>query len=177
MSTRVNVGSKNPVKIRATENVLGRILGSVHVRGVKADSGVPDQPVGMELTIRGAVNRAKNAFMDCDLSVGIESGLHRAPETITGFIDLQWCAIYDGSRITIGVSAGFEYPPSVIRDVLAGREVGEVMDELTGVDELGKKRGAVSFLSHGLLDRTGNTEQCVLMAMIPRMNPSLYGID
>jgi inosine/xanthosine triphosphatase len=64
----------------------------------------------------------------------------------------------------------------VVEEVLAGREVGDVMDELTGVDELGRKRGAVSFLSGGLLDRTGNTEQCVLMAMIPRMNPSLYGL-
>lgn len=173
---KVNVGSGNPVKVRATENVLGLIYGDVEIRGIEVESGVPDQPVGLEETVRGAVNRARRAFRDCELSVGIESGLHRVPETITGFVDLQWCAIYDGEHITLGVSAGFEYPPMVVEEVLAGREVGDVMDELTGVDELGRKRGAVSFLSGGLLDRTGNTEQCVLMAMIPRMNPSLYGL-
>jgi len=77
-------------------------------------------------------------------------------------------------KITLGVSSGFEYPPSVVENVLNGREVGDVMDQLTGVDDLGEKMGAVSYLSRGMLDRTGNTEQCVLMAMIPRMNEDLY---
>ncbi|MGZ7096565.1 MAG: inosine/xanthosine triphosphatase, partial [Methanobacterium sp.] len=85
-----------------------------------------------------------------------------------------WCAVFDGERITLGVSSGFEYPPSVIEEVLKGKEVGEVMDKVTGVNNLGQKAGAVSFLSKGILDRTGNTEQCVLTAMIPRMNGEIY---
>ncbi|WP_286679705.1 hypothetical protein [Methanobacterium sp. 42_16] len=32
----------------------------------------------------------------------------------------------------------------------------------------------MSHLTQGMLDRTGNTEQCVLMAMVPRMNDDLY---
>lgn len=120
------------------------------------------------------MNRARNAFLDADLSVGIESGLLAAPHSITGYLDLQWCAIYDGERITLGVSAGFEYPPVVVEEVLKGQEVGEVMDEVTGVEKLGQKTGAVSILTKGLLDRTENTEQCVLMAMIPRMNKGVY---
>jgi inosine/xanthosine triphosphatase len=109
--------------------------------------------------------------------VGIESGLIEAPHTITGYVDMQWCAIYDGEKITLGVSAGFEYPPSVVEEVLSGKEVGDVMDQLTGVEDLGEKMGAVSYLSRGLLDRTGNTEQCVLMAMIPRLNEGIYFRD
>jgi len=62
----------------------------------------------------------------------------------------------------------------VIEKVLKGMEVGDVMDQVTGIDRLGEKKGAVSHLSKGLLNRTGNTEQCVLMAMIPRMNQKLY---
>jgi inosine/xanthosine triphosphatase len=109
-----------------------------------------------------------------DLSVGIESGLLEVPNSITGYLDLQWCAIYDGEKTTLGVSAGFEYPPMVIEHVLDGMEVGDVMDQLTGVDQLGQKTGAVSHLTRGLLDRTGNTEQCVLMAMVPKMNEDIY---
>lgn len=109
-----------------------------------------------------------------DLSVGIESGLMETPNTLTGYIDLQWCAIYDGDKITLGVSSGFEYPPKVIKEVKSGIEVGDVMDRVTGVNNLGQKKGAVSHLSHGLLDRTENTEQCVLTAMIPRMNSNIY---
>ena len=172
---KVIVGSKNPVKLRATQNVLKKIYTELEVQAIDADSEVPDQPIGLEITIQGAINRAKNAFSrEFDLAVGIESGLLEVPNSITGYLDLQWCAIYDGEKTTLGVSAGFEYPPMVIEQVLRGMEVGDVMDQVTGVDQLGQKTGAVSQLSRGLLDRTGNTEQCVLMAMIPLMNEKVY---
>lgn len=172
---KVSVGTKNPVKVKATRNVLLKIYPSVEVTGLDVDSGVRDQPIGLNETVKGAVNRAKNAYnSEVDLSVGIESGLLETPNSITGYLDLQWCCIYDGEKETLGVSAGFEYPPAVVEEVLKGKEVGHVMDQVTGVDKLGQKTGAVSYLSKGMLDRTENTEQCVLMAMIPRMNEDLY---
>ncbi|EKQ52698.1 MAG: inosine/xanthosine triphosphatase [Methanobacterium sp. Maddingley MBC34] len=172
---KIIVGSKNPVKLQATRNVMEKIYTEMEVQAIDVDSEVPDQPLGLEVTIQGAINRAKNAFSsEFDLSVGIESGLLEVPHSITGYLDLQWCAIYDGEKTTLGVSAGFEYPPMVIEQVRGGMEVGDVMDQVTGIDKLGQKTGAVSHLSRGLLDRTGNTEQCVLMAMIPRMNEGLY---
>jgi inosine/xanthosine triphosphatase len=171
----VIVGSKNPVKLNATRNILKKIYSDLTVKGVDTDSEVPDQPFGLDQTVEGAINRAKNAFSDeYDLSVGIESGLMEVPYTITGYIDLQWCAIFDGDKITLGVSSGFEYPPQVINEVLNGVEVGDVMDKVTGISDLGQKKGAVSHLSHDMLDRTENTEQCVLTAMIPRMNQEVY---
>ncbi len=172
---KVVVGSKNPVKLQATRNVLEKIYTELEIQAIDVDSEVPDQPIGLKTTVQGAINRAKNAFYsDFDLSVGIESGLLEVPHSITGYLDLQWCAIYDGEKITLGVSAGFEYPPMVIEQVLGGKEVGDVMDQVTGVDKLGQKTGAVSHLTQGMLDRTGNTEQCVLMAMVPRMNEGVY---
>lgn len=174
---KVKVGTHNPLKVRATRNVLEQIYNTVDVEGIEVDSGVGDQPIGLEETIQGAVNRAQNAFLDANLSVGIESGLLKTPHSITGYLDLQWCAIYDGKRVTLGVSSGFEYPPAVVEEVLQGQEVGEVMDRVTGEEKLGQKSGAVSILTRGLLDRTQNTEQCVLMAMIPRMNEGVYFVD
>jgi inosine/xanthosine triphosphatase len=172
---QVTIGSKNPVKLQATINVLEKIYSKLTVRAVEVDSGVPDQPFGLDQTIEGAINRAKNSYTpDIDLSIGVESGLMKTPHSLTGYLDLQWCATYDGEKITLGVSAGFEYPPEVVQEVLKGKEVGDVMDHITGVDNLGEKKGAVSHLTHGMLDRTGNTEQCVLMAMVPRMNDELY---
>ncbi len=172
---KVAVGSKNPVKVNATKNILEKIYGKVEVVSVDVDSGVPHQPFGIDETVKGAINRAKNAYSaDFDMGVGIESGLMETPDSITGYIDLQWCAVFDGDKITLGVSSGFEYPPSVIKEVLKGKEVGDVMDKVTGVDNLGQKTGAVSYLSKGMLDRTENTEQCVLTAMIPRMNKEIY---
>jgi len=175
---KVIVGSKNPVKVNATRNILKKIYDEIEISSIDVESGVPDQPFGLDETIKGAVNRAKKAYSDdVDLSVGIESGLMVTPNTITGYIDLQWCAIFDGDRITLGVSSGFEYPPEVVKEVLNGVEVGDVMDRITGITDLGTKKGAVSHLSKDMLDRTENTEQCVLTAMIPRMNEEVYFKD
>jgi len=171
----VNVGSKNPVKLQATKNILKKIYPKLRVKAVDVDSGVPDQPFGLNQTIEGAINRAKNSYInDVDLAVGIESGLMKTPHSLTGYLDLQWCAIFDGEKHSLGVSAGFEYPPAVLEEVSKGKEVGEIMDRITGIENLGEKIGAVSYLTRGLLDRTENTEQCVLTAMIPRMNENMY---
>ena len=49
---RVAVGSMNPVKVKAAENVFRRVYGDVQVEGVEVPSGVPSQPFGQE-TVRG----------------------------------------------------------------------------------------------------------------------------
>ena len=171
----VQVGSENPVKVQATRNILSRFYKNIFISSVHVNSGVPDQPIGMDQTIKGAINRAREACLPgCDIGVGIESGLLEVPHTITGYVDMQWCALYDGDKTTLGVSSGFEYPPTVIEEVMGGKEVGDVMDQLTGVDNLGEKMGAISYLSKGNLNRTANTEQCILMAMIPRLNKGIY---
>lgn len=96
---KIVVASKNPVKLKATQNILEKIYPAVEVEDRDVDSGVPDQPIGLEVTVQGAINRAKNVFSpDFDLSVGIESGLLEVPHSITGYLDLQWCAIYDGEK-------------------------------------------------------------------------------
>jgi inosine/xanthosine triphosphatase len=168
---RIAVGSLNPVKIKAAENVFGRVFGPTVAEGKDVGSGVPSQPFGMD-TVQGAINRAKAAFSkDYDYGVGIEAGLFE----VQGYmLDLQYCAVYDGSWLTLGCGSGFEYPPTVLNEVLAGKEVGEVMSRVAGVDDLGKKSGAIGFLSKGMLDRTALTEQGVFMALIPRINKELY---
>ncbi|HEY3423120.1 MAG TPA: inosine/xanthosine triphosphatase [Methanocellaceae archaeon] len=168
---RIAVGSLNPVKIKAAENAFRRVFGDVTVEGKDVSSGVPSQPFGMD-TVQGAINRAKVAYSSgYDYGVGIEAGLFE----VQGFmLDLQYCAVYDGSWLTLGCGSGFEYPPTVLTEVLAGKEVGEVMSRVAGVDDLGKKSGAIGFLSKGMLDRTALTEQGVFMALIPRINKELY---
>ncbi|HMK48007.1 MAG TPA: inosine/xanthosine triphosphatase [Methanocella sp.] len=169
---KVAVGTTNPVKVDAVRNVFGRLYDDVVVEGRKVGSGVPDQPVGIE-TIQGAINRASHAYRigEYDYGVGIEAGL----TDVEGYtLDVQFCAVADRETITIGCGSGFQYPPVVIAGVLAGREVGDVMSDLTGIEDIGKKTGAIGYLSHGMLNRTQLTEQSVLMALIPRINPKLY---
>ena len=162
----ISVGSENPVKVEAVRTVMEWIFGEVRVSSVKADSGVSEQPFGDE-TCKGAVNRARAAMKDHDLSVGIEAGVF---EMYDGLYDIQHCAILDrDGRITIGMSSGFRYPDDVADLVRNGMTVGSAMKTMYK-DHSGKKGGAVGILSKGILKRKELTEQSVTAAMIPRLH-------
>ncbi len=170
---RVVVGSSNPVKKEAASNVFSHVFDSVEVIMRRVDSGVPAQPRDTEVMV-GARQRAERSLAlvkDARFGVGIESGLF----SLFGVtLDVQVCSIFDGVRHTSGTSPGFAYPPRVLKAVAAGREVGHIMADLTGIPRIGQKIGAVGYLSKGLIDRTRFTELCIVMALIPRINDDLY---
>jgi inosine/xanthosine triphosphatase len=169
MKMKAAVGSKNPVKIEAVRGVLSRVFIDIEVLGVEVDPKVSRQPFGLEETLNGAINRANQAVKHGELGVGIEAGLVEVPHSKTGYFDIQFCAITDGEFTTIGSGSGFEYPPLVIKEVEKGRTIGGVMEELSGIKDIGRKEGAVGFLSNGHLTRLELTKQAVLAAMIPRL--------
>jgi len=172
---KVSVGTKNPVKMRAVKNIFAQVCDKVDVLMTNVESAVPAQPFGHEV-ITGARHRGERAFAllkDADLGVGIESGLF---DFCGVLLDVQICSIFDGSVHTIGASPGFSYPKIVLEGVERGEEVGSIMEELSGTERIGKKIGAIGYLSKGLIDRTHFTELCVIMALIPRINSELYGL-
>lgn len=170
---RVNVGSDNEVKISAVESVLKPLYGSIEIRSVDVPSSVPEQPRNEEV-LQGAINRAKAAIMSAHLGIGIEAGLFWH-DALQSYIDVQFCAIVDSmGRVTVGHGPGFCYPPVVIEKVRTKKSVGEAMQELTGIQSIGRKSGAVGYLSKGLIDRRKLTEMAVIAAFIPRIRPELY---
>jgi len=175
---KVAVGTRNPVKVKAVHRVFSKYFQEVEVLKVEVTPSVPAQPIGFEETIRGAVERAREALVkaQADYGVGIEAGMLPMPYTLTGYVDQQFAAIADPSgTVTIGGGPCFEYPPLVVVKVLSeGIEVNEVMSRIAGVEDLGKKQGAIGFLSRGIMNRTELTEAAVLMALLPRINRDLY---
>lgn len=171
---RVVVGSKNPTKIEGARLAFEQYFDDVEVIGVEVNTSIPPQPFDSD-TIRGAIERAKKAYSSqFDFSVGIEAGLFKLECTISGYLDFQVAAVYDGENCTIGFGPGFEYPRSVVEDVLRGKEVGEVMERISGIKNLGKKWGAVHYLSRGAISRTELSRISVTMALIPLLNREMY---
>ncbi len=170
----VNVGSKNPSKIRAVEKVFKKIFKfEIRVISFEVDSGVPPQPFEDD-TIRGAINRAKKALGGGDYGVGIEAGLFWN-DVAKEYFDKAFCAVIDSyGNFTYGYSGGFVYPPKVIEMVKSGMEVGVAIEKISGIPDIKKKQGAIGFLSKGLINRTEFNAQAVLMAMIPRISNTLY---
>ncbi|UCG70544.1 MAG: inosine/xanthosine triphosphatase [Thermoplasmata archaeon] len=168
------VGSENHVKIKAVENVFSMLFRRVQVNGMKVKANVPEQPMEKGV-IQGAIERAKAALNEkCDFGVGIEAGLF-FNKIIDRYLDVQYCAVIDKSkRMTLGHGSGFYYPGDVIELVKKGRTIGQSMNEIYGIEDVGKKMGAIGYLSKDILDRTKLTEQAVLMAMVPRIRRKLY---
>lgn len=141
------------------------------------NSYVHKQPKNIEQTVQGAINRAKNAFKDCDFSVGLESGLIEVPNTKSGYMDITMCAIYDGKNFHLGGSSVFEYPKSLINLVFnkncdiseAAKEAGFSHDT-----NLGKREGMIGILTKGKLNRKDYSKQAVLTAVIQLLNPEHY---
>ena len=140
---------------------------------VAVDSGVSEQPTGHDETIAGAVIRAERALDagDYDLGVGIEGGVATfSAGDGTDETDLylvMWAAVTDGERV--GRAAGPSLPlPARIGDRIdAGEELGPVMDDVLGTDDIARNEGAAGVFTGGRLTRTDALESAVTGAFAP----------
>lgn len=175
---RIHVGSTNPVKQEAVRRAFKRVFPDAELETRLLDvsthlTEIPEQPFDGDVA-RGALGRAKAALRDADFGVGIEAGLIWS-EPVGAYFDVQYCAVIDRhGQVTVGHGPGFVYPDWVIGQVLADRTVGEAMEARTGIENIGRRLGAIGYLSDGLIDRTQLTEQAVLMALLPRIRPERY---
>jgi len=176
---KIIVGSKNPNKVEAVREAFGSFkeFRDIEIVSLSADSGVGEQPKTMEDTVNGAMNRARNAFIDCDLSVGIESGIFKVPNTKSGYMDSTICALFDGKNYHLGGSPTFEYPKSMVDLVLnEGHDISQAAKKigLTNNSDVGDAEGIIGILSNGVLDRKSYTKPAVITAIIHLLHPDHY---
>ncbi len=170
---KVVVGSKNPVKISATRSAFSHYFENVEVVGVEVKSGVSHQPVGNE-TFKGAFNRAmtlKNSI-EGDFFVGIEGGVSRISGVWFSFGAV--CIVDKNLRVGWGTSPMFTLPDFIVEKLLAGVELGDVMDELLNDHNSKQKQGAIGYLSKGIIDRAKLYESGIIMALVPFLNEEWY---
>lgn len=168
---KLNVGSKNPVKVQALEEIIldYPYLKDAELTPVEAASNVSDQPKSLEETVQGAMNRAKNSFLDCQYSFGIESGLMAVPNTKSGYMDVCVCAIFDGSQYHLGLSSAWEAPKEVtdlmINDGLDMNDAAH-RSGFTNNPKVGAAEGLVGIMTKGRLTRKEYTKEAIRTALI-----------
>lgn len=170
---KMMIGSKNLAKIEALQETLQEypLFENVEVIGISVPSNVSEQPFSLEETIRGAKNRARNAFeaSPCTYGVGVESGLMEAPATRTRFLHISICSIFDGTESYIGLSTGFEVPP-VILMLMASKKIDLTQACLeSGISsntQLGSQEGLIGILTNGKVDRKEYSKQAIRTALI-----------
>lgn len=176
---KLNVGSKNPVKVQAVEEATKNydMLKGAQVVPVEVLSEVDDQPKSIEETIKGAMNRAKSAFKECDYSFGLESGLMKVPSAKSEYMNVSACAIFDGDEFHLGLSSAFEYPREVTRLVFEeGLDINQAFMKagLSDNPKLGSFEGAIGLLTKGRLPRMEYEKQAVVMALVHLENSEVY---
>lgn len=168
----IRIGSGNPVKLGAIREVMSERFPDAVFEPCAVSSGVPDQPIGYEQTLGGAIHRARASFAlqpSCELAVALESGLIPVPLTRTGYMNLTACAIYDGTELYLGLGPAFELPDEVTRLVTeegleldpAVRRVG-----LTNNPRIGYSQGLIGILSGGRVTRGDYSKPAVSMALV-----------
>ncbi len=167
---KIAIGSTNPTKTRAVENVLRALYSDLEMITLEVASGISAQPIGDEETRTGAHNRAQRVLelTDAEWGFGLEGGVI---QTEFGVMTNAWCVIVarDG-RVGVGGSANMLLPDIVAQRVLHdGRELGEAMDEYANTQDVKRGQGAIGILTRGLLNRQGAYEYIVKLALARMM--------
>lgn len=173
---QVVVGTTNPGKIQAVQGVFATLYPGCEVRGIHAPSGVPDQPIGVAQTRRGAINRARAALKEPGASwgLGLEGGVRFVGQDEAWLFGIAAAGKQGARGIYTARSAELLLPVHVAHRIRAGEELGPVMDDLLGTTDIKKGMGTVGAFTLGLVTRPQVWQQAVSLAIAPLLTPELY---
>lgn len=173
---KIAVGSENPVKINAVSHAFALVWPKkkFKVIGVKVASGVSDQPMSDEESIKGAVARAKKSLKigKADYGVGLEGGIHQIGKR---WFDCGWIVVTDKKgTIGIGSSARMETPQIMIKMIKKGMELGDVGDKLFNRKNSKQAEGHFGLMTDGVVTRKDGYTQAVVMALSRFIHPEVF---
>ena len=176
---KIKIGSKNKAKVEALEEVLMDYddLKNAEIISEEVESGVADQPKSLGETIKGAKNRARKIFEDCDYGFGIESGLMQIPDAGDVFVDITVCVIYDGKKFSPGFSSCFQCPREISKLMLEddlNMSKAAFKTGITKNPKIGSAEGLIGLLTKGRMTRKDYTQQAIILALIQIENKELY---
>jgi len=179
------VGSTRPAKVEAARAAINKVarvderFGQAAILPIDLTDVAPIMPMTDRAILDGARLRAQTLFVrtsstpETQLAIGIEGGLDPLPIDGDRYVLKTWAAVTDGASWGYGAGGAILLPDTVTRQVLAGRELGDVIDEVAGAAVRGT-RGAWGILTLDLVDRQDSFTAAILAALAPFYNPALY---
>ena len=163
---------------------LGSDWANANVIARRVESNVPSMPLTDWQLMQGAQERAfavrdslKSRRLQADIYVGLEGGFHSVSIEGEWHTFLRgWAYATDGDeRGAFGAAPSISVPPEIVKKVVEGRrELGIVIDEVTGGRDLRSKQGAWGVLSRDLVTRSMSFELALVAAFAPFYNPKFY---
>ena len=170
----IAVGSTNPAKLHAVQQVVERVWPAAPLHGVSVSTGVSAMPFSDAECIAGARQRAQAARMalDSTLGIGLEGGVNEEPY---GLMLLGWVVVlHADGREGLAATARLPLPPRIADPLRAGAELGPLMDALLDQELSNHRGGAIGALTAGLVPRQDAFAVAVAYALSPFVAPQFY---
>lgn len=173
----VAVGSQNPIKIEATNLAFKLVFPhkSLEIIPCSLPTAVSAQPMSDQESIQGARHRALTSLTltsEAKFGVGLESGL----QLIDGqWFDSGWCVVcrHDGLE-GIGSTGKIITPPSMVKLIKAGHELGEVIDLVFKTKNAKQASGHFGLMTDGLITRSKSYVDGIVLALSRFLHPELF---
>jgi inosine/xanthosine triphosphatase len=185
----IALGSDRAAKIMAVRASVARVATidsdwtNANVVARRVETNIPAMPLTDWQLMEGARERAlavrdslKSRRLDADIFVGLEGGFHSISIEGEWHTFLRgWAYATDGERSAFGAAPSISVPAEIVNNVVQGRrELGSVIDEVTGGRDIRSKQGAWGILSRDLVTRSMSFELALIAAFAPFYNPKLY---
>jgi non-canonical (house-cleaning) NTP pyrophosphatase len=184
---KVFVGSTRRAKVDAAvaaieaiatidERFRGALVQAVDVTDIAPTMPMTDLAIldGARLRAQALVDRTVSSDdAEIPLALGLEGGLDPLPGDSHRFVLKTWAAATDGRRWGYGSGGAILLPASITRQVLEGRELGDVIDEVAS-KKVRNTNGAWGVLTLDMIARSDSFKFGLLAALAPFYNPALY---
>jgi len=185
----IALGSDRAAKIMAVRASVARIAtidpnwANANVVARRVETSIPAMPLTDWHLMQGARERAlaardalKSRRLEADIYVGLEGGFHSISIEGEWHTFLRgWAYATDGDHGMFGAAPSISVPAHIVKKVVEGRrELGTVIDDVTGERDVRSKQGAWGVLSRDLVTRSLSFELALIAAFAPFYNPKLY---
>lgn len=164
---KIAIGSKNLAKLRSAKLAIRKLFPNAKIIAVDVRSNVSAQPKSDEESIRGALTRAKLAQKktNADFGIGMEGGIHKIGKN---YFESGWVAIVDKrGKVGLGSSARWQVSKKILKPLLSGQELGDVINNLTARNNVHYKEGVMDLITNGHLPRHISYSHGILFAFAP----------
>ena len=146
-------------------------------------TNAPAMPLTDWELMQGARERAlavrdvlRGQRLEAEIYVGLEGGFHSISIEGEWHTFLRgWAYATDGKNGNFGASPSIAVPAALAKKVIEGRrELGLVIDEISGKRDTRSREGAWGVLSRDLVTRSHSFELALIAAFAPFYNRELY---
>ncbi len=185
----IALGSDRAAKIMAVRASVARVATidadwtNANVVARRVETSLPAMPLTDWQLMEGARERAlavrdslHSRRLEADIYVGLEGGFHSISISGEWHTFLRgWAYATDGEKSAFGAAPSIAVPADIVKRVVEGRrELGAVIDEVTGGRDIRSKQGAWGVLSRDLVTRSMSFEVALIAAFAPFYNPRVY---